>query len=67
MTKETKLKPCPFCRSKGEKRPGSDIPPTLEEALEQELNGRCSNPHCGAHYLIMGLKEWNTRKGETND
>ena len=55
------IKNCPFCKSKGEIKPGTEIPPTLDEAINQEPSAKCSNGQCGAHYILMGLKEWNTR------
>ena len=58
---QEKLKPCPFCGEEAELKPGMEIPPTLEEALEQEPSVRCSNGQCGARYIVVGLKEWNTR------
>ena len=42
-----KVKNCPFCGEEAELKPGMEIPPTLEEALEQEPSGkRLSGSKC---------------------
>ena len=46
------LKPCPWCASNGERRPGSFCLP---------FYARCSNAACGAHYCWMMADDWNHR------
>ena len=59
-----KLKPCPFCGAAGELRPGSEIEPTLDQALQAEKSARCSGQGCGARFIYMSVTEWNTRADE---
>lgn len=57
------LLPCPFCGSSAETMPSSRLPPTLDEALTQPPNVRCSSGQCGARYCPGGfpIAEWNKR------
>lgn len=59
---DTPLLPCPFCGSPAEKTPGK-LMPTLDEAMYQPPNARCSNGKCGARYVPGGFlfDEWNAR------